>query len=156
MKTFNFRRCRVSIALLGMIGCAGPLWADTAPAWWSTRNVIVPGATADDYALLNQGQVKQLVKAAAAEITAKLGSSSQTYWTALTNTISAWESSSSSADDYAAVSIGQLKSAALPCYQRLKDAGKISALPSWATQAGSDDYATANIGQAKALFAFSP
>ncbi len=145
------------LALFALLLLAGhPARAQTAPQWWGTRNVIAPGATADDYAAVNQGQVKQLVKAAADEVTAKLGASSQSYWTQLTGLISSWQSSTSTADDYAAVSVGQLKAAALPFYQRLKDAGKISTLPAWATQAGSDDHATANIGQAKALFAFSP
>ncbi len=144
------------LALLALVAGGGQARAQSAPSWWSARGVITPGATADDYAVLNQGQVKQLVKAAAEEINSKLGSSSQSYWTQLTGLISSWQSSTSTADDYAVVSVGQLKAVALPCYQRLKDAGKISALPSWATQAGSDDYATANLGQAKALFAFSP
>lgn len=155
MKTFDLKH-GCGLLTLWLAACAFPVHADTAPEWWTTRNVIVPGASADDYAVLNQGQVKQLVVAAAAECTNKLGASSQTYWTTLTSTISGWQASHSTADDFAAVSVGQLKAVALPFYQRLKDAGKISALPSWATQAGSDDYAAANIGQAKALFAFSP
>lgn len=145
-----------ALALFALVAGAGQARAQSAPSWWSSRGVVTPGASADDYAIVNQGQVKQLVKAAADEINSKLGASSQSYWTQLTSLISSWQSSPSTADDYAAVSVGQLKAAALPCYQRLKDAGKISTLPSWATQAGSDDYATANIGQAKALFAFSP
>lgn len=151
MKTFLLKLLLV-LALL-MPGLRAT--AQSAPSWWSSRNVIAPGATADDYAVVNQGQVKQLVKAAADEVAAKLGASSQSYWTQLTGLISSWQSPASTTDDYAAVSVGQLKAVALPFYQRLKDAGKISALPSWATQAGTDDYATANIGQAKALFAFS-
>jgi hypothetical protein len=144
------------LAVLALVAGTGGARAQSAPSWWNSRGVITPGASADDYAVVNQGQVKQLVKAAADEITFKLGASSQSYWTQLTGLISSWQSATSATDDYAAVSVGQLKAVALPCYQRLKDAGKISTLPTWATQAGSDDYATANIGQAKALFAFSP
>lgn len=146
----------VLTALLLTCAAASSVQAQSAPAWWTSRSVLASGASADDYAVINQGQVKHLVVAAAAEVASKLGASSASYWTALTSTISAWQSSSATADDYAAVSVGQLKAIALPFYQRLKDAGKIGALPSWATTAGSDDYASANIGQAKALFAFTP
>ena len=157
MKTYGYRKLLcLPLAWLGLLALMGVAGAQTAPQRWTTRNVIVPGATADDYAALNQGQVKQLVTAAAAEITAVLGASSQTYWTQLASSVASWQTSTQTADDYAAVSVGQLKAVALPFYRRLQDAGRISALPSWATEAGSDDFATANVGQAKALFAFSP
>ena len=156
MNTFDSKHWGgLLVALLLACACP-PVHAQTAPTWWTTRSVITPGATADDYAVINQGQVKHLAVAAAAEIADKLGASSASYWTTLTSTLSAWQASHTTADDYAVVSVGQLKAIALPFYQRLKDAGKISTLPTWATQAGSDDYATANLGQAKALFAFSP
>lgn len=156
MKTDYCKSFWCSFACLGLLALVSVAQAQTAPQWWATRNVTVPGASQDDYATLNQGQVKNLVKAAAAEVTAQLGASSQAYWTQLSSTIASWQTPSQTTDDFAVVSVGQLKAVALPFYQRLLDAGRISALPSWATQAGSDDFATANVGQAKALFAFSP
>lgn len=155
MKTFDSNPLGGLLVAL-LLACVCSSAYGQAPTWWTARSVLTAGASADDYAAVNQGQVKHLVVAAAAEVADKLGASSASYWTALTGTISSWQSSHVTADDYAAVSIGQLKAIALPFYQRLKDAGKISTLPTWATQAGTDDYATANIGQAKALFAFSP
>ena len=43
-----------------------------APSWWSQRGVLVSGANADDYAPANQGQLKNIAKAAVAEMDAKL------------------------------------------------------------------------------------
>ena len=142
--------------VLAFLLCVGHASAQSAPSWWTSRHVLNAGDPADDFAALNVGQVKQLATAAAAEVTARMGSSSQSYWTQLASTISGWQTASTSNDDYATVNVGQLKALALPFYKRLKDAGKISALPAWATQSGQDDFAIANVGQAKALFAFSP
>jgi hypothetical protein len=127
---------------------------ETAPAWWAQRGVIQPGAGLDDYAVINQGQLKNLVAAAVAEMNANLTGGAGA---ALNSTVSAWNASPQTADDFAAVNIGQLKATALPVYQRLLAAGSIAALPSWANaQAeGGDDFALANLGQAKSLFAFA-
>lgn len=130
-----------------------PVQAES-PAWWAQRGLVLSGGSADDYAVLNQGQLKNLVRAATEEMEARLPGSAGSV---LTSLVTGWRASASNADDYAAVNIGQLKAAAKPVYERLLAVGHISALPAWATAtggAGDDDYAAANIGQAKNLFAF--
>jgi len=38
------------------------------PAWWISRGVINPGEATDDYAVANQGQLKNFAAAAAAQM----------------------------------------------------------------------------------------
>ncbi|MCW0218828.1 MAG: hypothetical protein OJI67_10950 [Prosthecobacter sp.] len=121
------------------------------PSWWAPRGVIVSGKTSDDFAAINQGQLKYLVSAAVAEMNAKLtGGAGST----LNGVVNAWTTNTAGADDYAVVTVGQLKAVAKPVYERLLAAGAISSLPTWVNGSGSDDFAVANIGQAKSLFAF--
>ncbi len=129
-----------------------PSWA-AAPAWWSQRGLINAAKPSDDYALINQGQLKNLVSAAVAEMNAKLSGGAGTE---LNGMVNAWATNTNQADDYAVVNVGQLKALAKPVYDRLLAVGQITALPSWATASGStnEDYAVANMGQAKNLFHF--
>jgi hypothetical protein len=123
------------------------------PTWWNERGIIHPTRPADDYAVLNQGQLKNLFKAAVAEMNANLigGAGS-----GLNDIVSSWTASAGEADDYAVVNLGQLKALALPLYQRLLSSGAISHMPSWTSvNDQNDDYAVANIGQAKNLFSFA-
>src|SRR5688572_25824326 len=81
----------------------------SAPSWWSQRGVLVQEATADDYAPANQGQLKNIAKAAIAEMDAKLngGAGSE-----LHNLISSWSPAGAPANDFAPVNLGQLKNVA--------------------------------------------
>lgn len=58
-------------------------------------------------------------------------------------------------DDYAAVTVGQLKAVAYPFYERLDEAGMGVGFP-WPASGTADDFAVANIGQLKNLFRFDP
>lgn len=124
-----------------------------APSWWTSRNVIDPTKTPDDYAAINQGQIKKLTAAAVAEMEDKLNGGAGN---ALKSIVNKWGTHKAEADDYAVVTVGQLKHLAKPIYQRLFATGAINALPSWVTFTASsnDDFAIANIGQAKHLFSF--
>lgn len=120
------------------------LWAEP-PAWWVEREVIDPAATADDYAVVNQGQVKHIAKQAYEEMEEKLPGGAGTVLVGL------WASPAAGTDDYRAINIGQLKNVAKPFYDRLIVAEIVSDYP-WGE--GTDDYAVANIGQVKNLFSF--
>ena len=50
-------RAILTLCLLALLPLLA--WA-TAPAWWTTRGVLKSGATADDFAAANLGQVKAL------------------------------------------------------------------------------------------------
>jgi hypothetical protein len=122
-----------------------PAWAQ-APAWWTTRGVLNSEATTDDYAAVNQGQVKHIAKQAYEEFEEKLPGGAGTALDAI------WENPAAGTDDYTAINIGQLKNVAKPFYDRLIAESVVSAYP-WG--ASTDDYALANIGQVKNLFSFS-
>jgi thrombospondin type 3 repeat protein len=121
------------------------------PAWWAQRNVTITGATAQDYAAVNHGQVKNIAKAAAAELDANLHGGAGDALHAL---IQGWASPAPATDDYAPVNLGQLKSIGKLFYDRLIQEGYTDKYP-WADSLKpADDFAMANIGQVKNLFAF--
>ncbi len=150
-KTRGSLRVGLSLALTALVVIPALLWAD-APAWWAERGVLKPGATPDDYAAVNQGQVKNIAKQAYEEMKAKLP-------TGAGSTLSAiWETPATSTDDYRAINLGQLKNVAEPFYARLQELSYTGQpLASGQTRPWSgtaDDFALANVGQVKNLFSF--
>ena len=150
-RLFSSIRGHVRLRTIALVLIAGALAVVAAPpAWWSARGVTNQNP-ADDYASINQGQLKNLVKAAVQELDSTLpGGAGDT----LHGMITRWATPTAQPDDYAAVNLGQIKAAAAPVYDRLKAIGYATAYP-WASNGKPpDDYAMANIGQAKRLFAF--
>lgn len=134
---------RLRVALLVFI--VGALAVVAAPPWWADRHVT-NGHRMDDYAPINQGQLKNLVKGAIQELNAHLSNGAGADLDAL---IASWATPTVATDDFSAVNIGQLKAVTALIYDRLN-------IPyPWKTSAKpTDDFALANIGQAKNLFAF--
>lgn len=122
-----------------------------APAWWQQRGVL-NGASSDDYAAINQGQLKNLVLGAVVEMDFRLPGGAGL---ALFQLLELWAHPAGTPDDYAAVNLGQLKAVAVPIYDRLKAVGYVADYPWVGSSSGPDDYAMANIGQAKNLFVFN-
>jgi hypothetical protein len=118
------------------------------PAWWTTQQVLKPNTDADDFAVINQGQLKALAAKAAAEMNARF-SSSIGAGKAINALLAQWHLTTTPKDDYAVATTGQLKALAAPFYERLG-----MDLPWDGAIEPPDDYAAANIGQAKALFSF--
>ena len=136
------------------------------PAWWFSQGLIQPTnpnntspswlngdyATPDDYAVANLGQLKQIATKAAAELNANLPQGAGTTVNAL---IAQWTTAPASGvvrDDFAALTLGQLKTIAQPFYDQLIAVNYTNAYP-WAGGT-ADDYAVANLGQLKTLFSF--
>jgi hypothetical protein len=153
---------RVSVLVGLLVGILVPafMWAG-APAWWSQRGVVVSGVTVDDYAAVNQGQVKYIAKQAYEQMKVTLPGGAGNVLDAI------WANPPASTDDYRAINLGQLKAIASPFYLRLLEKGYtgqpfLVAQPP--TQAKpypwsfavmpADDFALANIGQVKNLFSF--
>ena len=162
-------RSRRLLALLALLTTLPLLvWSATYPAWWTERGVITP-VPADDYAVLNQGQLKNLATKAVAEFQAWLGpiggigNLTAPYTDADGNAHpggTGWRLQSLIAGftqnaNYAAVNQGQLKATAQPFYDRLIEVGILTQYPWTSSTAGADNYAAANIGQAKNLFSFN-
>lgn len=153
------------------------------PAWWFEYGVIpridpandlnpaFPGSykDADDYAALNQGQLKHLALAAREHLAESIpGGSGQALddmienWFAhdlstgerLVNPTTGEFVPAENSDNFAVVNLGQLKTVAQPFYDRLITAGFATDYPWTSAPAPADDFAVANIGQAKNLFAF--
>src|SRR5438045_9269890 len=94
-----------------------PLFAfATVPAWWSQRGVINPTATSDDYSPANQGQLKNIAKAAGAEMDARLPGGAGQSVHALVN---GWLVPNAQTNDFAPLNAGQLINIAKPFYDRL-------------------------------------
>lgn len=138
----------VRLALLLSLAFTIPLLLVAAPPdWWQTRGVVATNATTNDFAPVNQGQVKKFAAAAVAEMNEKLAATGGA-GTTLNNLVSSWQSPAAQVNDYAPLNVGQLKALAKPFYNRLG-----ISYPAWGTTA--NDYAPANIGQVKNLFSFT-
>ncbi|WP_395751778.1 hypothetical protein [Prosthecobacter sp.] len=145
---------REVIALLLFVGISLQTAIAAAPGWWTTRNVLRSSSFTDDYALANLGQLKTIARKAADEMNSTLlpiGAD-----TTITNMIAQWTTPPNGVirDDFAVLTLGQLKTVARPFYDRLAAVGSI--LPNtypW-TGINADDYALVNIGQLKTVFAF--
>ena len=136
----------------------------TYPAWWFTRDVIMrtntsvtnpawPASypTANDYAVVNEGQLKNFATQAYNELLAQAPTNvwSTTQGTNLAYMVTGW---SNTGNNYTAINLGQLKTVAKPFYDVLSQIGYSSGYP-W-TGTGANDYAAANIGQVKNVFSF--
>src|SRR5215212_1500422 len=75
----------------------------TAPAWWSSRNVLQNDRQPNDYGPINQGQLKNVSRAAAAELDAQLPGGAGD---AVHNLISSWSTPAAGTNDFAAVNVG--------------------------------------------------
>ena len=144
----------LSVLLVGKLSAlAAP------PAWWQERGVTSGTLAADDFGLINQGQLKKFALAAFLEMELRLPGGAGPDVTALINTwttVDAFNNriakSGGATDNYATVNLGQLKAVAKVYYDRLIELGFRKVYP-W-TNLPSDNYLFANIGQAKALFSF--
>jgi alpha-tubulin suppressor-like RCC1 family protein len=141
---------RVAATLLAIATLPFLLHA-TAPSWWSQRGIIVENVAPDDFAPVNQGQVKNIARAAAAEMDSRLPGGAGDEVHAM---IAAWSNPGPATNDFAPINLGQLKNVAKPFYDRLIAVGLTDAYPWLRSTDPADEFAVANIGQVKKLFSF--
>jgi hypothetical protein len=91
-----------------------------APTWWSQRSVLVSDKPPDDYALANQGQLKNFTKAGVAELDNHLPGGSAD---PLHSLIQGWTLPSASRNDFAPLNLGQMKNVKKPFYDRITAVG---------------------------------
>jgi hypothetical protein len=136
----NMKKNVLSVCLL----IAG-LCSAEYPSWWLDSGVVKTNSVANDYAPVNQGQLKNMASAAYAEFEAKLPGAGNS------NILTQVESFPAG-NNYRPANLGMLKYTALPFYTRLIEAGYVLEYP-WAAGTAKD-YALANHGQLKHLFRF--
>ena len=129
------------------------LWTDgfaDCPQWWLDWSVVNTNASvvANDYAAVNQGQLKWFARNAMLEMNKNLPEGAGSNVVSLVNSFS-------NANNYKPVNIGQLKYVASLFYDRLIRAGVTNAYPWSAATADDADYAIANLGQLKNVFNFT-
>jgi hypothetical protein len=166
------RRVTLAACLLPVFSCglleASPVPSGRPaiyPAWWFERDVIErtnpdnatpswPGdyPEADDFAAINQGQLKYLAGKAAAQMNLCLPGRAGAV---INNLAAGWGTPGTDTDDFAVVNLGQLKAVAQPFYDRLIALGYATDYPWALAMEEADDYAIANMGQAKQLFSFA-
>ena len=117
-----------------------------APSWWTNRTVLTTNSP-NDFAPVNQGQVKNMAYQAYLEMESSLTNGAGTNVAAVIGRFSA-------TNNYLFINIGQLKNLAKPFYDRFVELGLTTNYPWTASTADDQDYAIANIGQAKKLFGF--
>jgi len=126
------------------------------PQWWLDRGVInsSTNAVANDFATASQGQLKWMATQCAKEVDVRLpDGAGSAIWSSV--------NSFSLTNNSAALTIGQLKQAVLPFYERLwteyadtYPSGFSGRYP-WSFPEGIlNDHALANIGQLKYVFSF--
>lgn len=128
-----------------------------SPTWWTNR-AILDASLPNDYAILNQGQLKWLATQTALEF------SNSVYGFSVegSNILSLVHGFNPIDGNYRPVNFGQLKTVAQPFYDYLRAQGLTNAPPlntdtpyPWSNiHNPSNDYALINIGQAKQLFSF--
>ena len=129
------------------------------PLWWATRGAVITNEVVltNDFAAANLGQLKNMATAAAGEFQDRLAGGAGT---GVLNMVNGFTQS----NNYAGVTLGQLKAVAQPFYERLAAAGWPCLLPDgmstnqlypW-TGTGAQDFAVGNLGQMKYVFSFNP
>ncbi len=121
------------------------------PQWWYNRGVIDDTQLPNDYAAVNQGQVKFIAEQAAAELDAHCPGGAGDIVHTL---IATWGTPTATTNDYSAVNLGQLKALAQPFYDRLIYATYTNVYPWNGSLTQANNYAAANVGQVKNLFSF--
>lgn len=124
----------------------------SAPSWWMQRGVLTENTGPDDYAPANQGQLKNIARAAVDEMDAKLTGGAEDELHAL---VAGWSMPGAMTNDFAPLALGQLKQVATPFYDRLIAAGITDDYPWNRSVNPPDDFAVANLGQIKQLFSFA-
>ena len=158
------------VLILAAIFWFAPHLGGDAPPWWTSREVIEPHKQPEDYAAINQGQLKHLAATAYAVFNERLsvipggiGDMSAPVPSGETEAeriggigwrLKAMIESLSATNNHAPVNLGQLKAIAKPFYERLIQLGWTSGFPWDASATPANNLALANIGQAKNLFSF--
>ncbi|MDD5262276.1 MAG: hypothetical protein PHD76_10570 [Methylacidiphilales bacterium] len=138
-----------------------PSLSATQPAWWTARGAVSSSLSANDYAVVNQGQLKQFTQKAVQEMNVGLaggaGSDLNTLVTGWQQEYQAngWNGTNPKPSDFTVMTVGQLKYIAGKIWSRLVAAGYTASAPSWLAVNAATDNQAANLGQLKTVFNFN-
>lgn len=116
------------------------------PLWWIERGLLVDQVR-DDFAVLNQGQLKNAVAACVAEMNTVLPGGAGAD---LNNLVGAWRNPQTPPHDFSAVNLGQVKAVLKLVYDRLNTVHGTAGYYPW-NGGTADNGAAANLGQLKRL-----
>ena len=150
LRPFHLSPVTSHLLLVFLITCYLSLSGATAavPHWWIARGVINTNQPPDNYAPVNQGQLKHIATQAYWELEAKLPNGGGDTILDMLNSFSKTNA------NYLPVNLGQLKHVAKAFYDRLIAEGYAQSYPWTETKADDNSYALANQGQLKHVFSF--
>jgi len=154
-----FVRKRMMLAMLGLVVFPLLLLQAAPPTWWSQRGATI-ATPPDDFAAVNQGQLKHFTRKAVDEMNARLPDGSGTDLNALVQTwatqyqTGGYTPANPNPADFHAITIGQLKWIAQKIQNHLVAVQHITTMPPWLQGPATTDTQVANLGQLKAVFAF--
>jgi hypothetical protein len=152
---------RVAVALAVLLYVSAGLAVDF-PNWWTSQGVVNNSSVSpDNFVAVNQGQLKNIALAAFKEFESRLPGGAGFDVTQVIDRFTQVDivsgqrvpKTGTQTEDFAVVTLGQLKSIARPFYTRLEAVGLGNVFP-WPAAGLSDDFAIANQGQLKRLFSF--
>lgn len=129
------------------------------PAWWASRGAT-DGNPPNDYAVVNQGQLKQFTQKATRELNARIPGGAGS---ALNGLVNGWEQAYLTGGynatnplpaDFEAMNSGQLTGIAAMVHARLVAVKYENALPTWIVRNQPKENQLVNLGQLKTVFNF--
>ena len=165
---------------LGLIVVCSGLCALTAyadPSWWSspgtgTQSAVMPEQVVtndgvvttnfmqNDYAVVNQGQLKHFTERAVDYLNSTLAYGAGTNLNTMAGnwafdySVNGYSIDNPKPSDYAVMNVGQLKYIASLVYGQLGASGYPMLAPTWITANSATDHVAANLGQLKEVFDF--
>jgi hypothetical protein len=118
----------------------------SAPDWWTTHSAIDTNVLSNDFAVVNQGQLKWMATCAAAEMGSVLP-------IGVGSNVLNFVTNFSAATNFSAVNMGQLIHVGAMFYDRLMQVGQADTYP-WNTTQNTNNWAAVNAGQLKQVFSF--
>ena len=150
------RHTKTIAVFIGLLFIAFFVTNSNGKGTWFTNQqwaVINTNATPNDYAAVNQGQLKWIAVRAYAAMSNEFGIARDVATNGAPSAaqlIAGFKNS----NNYCVVNLGQVKYVAQPFYNWLINEGKTNDYP-WTGAAQTNDYGVANIGQVKNVFDFS-
>jgi len=146
--------------LMVVVFLALALTLQAQPPWWTATGGPLNSNPANDYAVANQGQLKQFTEKAVQYLDTNLSGGAGT---TLDSMVAGWSnfyatngysSTNPAPSDLKAINQGQLKYIGNLVWTNLITAGYTNAMPTWLSSTNADDYHAVNIGQLKTIFNF--